>query len=599
MPVRDREHEQADDDAEQPAARQCRQLHQEQKRQAHRERNAQAMAALQPQIHGEERQQRHAQHDGEVVRIARQRIGPVHGRASDRAVHVDRAGATRERCEQHVVEIHTSARRDQLEHAVRAICDEPERESRQRAPVERDRAAGEVRNGCSEEEEMKHELHHPLPPLVERLLRLDVEEPDQIDHEQQREEHEHDRGRAREARHAPLERERDQEQNRQHIGDADRAGDVPVDLLPRDAEERREEERAADSHASPRSTSASSSTRAPRPRRSRSSAESTVPSSVPAFHFACSSASAARRAGTSSAAATTPAPVSRISSAAAPDGGTAAKMGRSAARYSNTFPDSTPCPRPPASGMSRSNASESRCSARASRRDTYGCSSSRSPRPRLSAQSRSAARKSPTKRATTSSSPDSASAVRNGRGSRFPKKLPVCVMRKRSPRLYASPAKSSKSAPLRIVVTTPAGSSATASSAIASDAATITSAWRATRRATDSLTFSFARTDARSTRRWGCKAMESRRSATHRTPVVRFAAAPIKFTELGGEVVITTSIPSVRTIRTAAGIAVRFHATFSSGTSTRLERDRACRESLSSPRRPCSSSASLRARGPT
>ena len=39
------------------------------------------------------------------------------------------------------------------------------------------------------------------------------------------------------------------------------------------------------------------------------------------------------------------------------------------------------------------------------------------------------------KRATTFSSPDSASAVRNGRGLRLPKKLPVCVIRKRSPGL--------------------------------------------------------------------------------------------------------------------------------------------------------------------
>ena len=264
-----------------------------------------------------------------------------------------------------------------------------------------------------------------------------------------------------------------------------------------------------------------------------------------------------------------------MSSAAAPSGGTAARIGRSAARYSNTFPDSTPCPRPPASGISSSSASESRCSASASRRETYGWSSSRSPRPSDSAHSRSARRKSPTKRATTSSRPDSASAVRNGRGSRLPKKLPVWVIRNRSARRYSSPAKSSKSAPFRIVVTTPAGSSASASSAIASEAATITSAWRATSRATESLTFSFARTAARSTRRCGCAAMESRRSATQRTPVVRFTAAPIRCTEFGGDVVRTTSMPSARTMRTAAGIAVRPHETFSSGTGTRRESERA------------------------
>src|SRR6266540_305403 len=533
-----------------------------------------------------------------MVRVAGQRVRPVDGRAADRAVHVDRAGTAGQRREHTVVEVHAGARREQLQHSVDPVRDEPERQRCDGTPVEGQRASREVCDPSRQEEEVQHELHHPLAPLVERLLRLDVEEADEVDHEQRREDREHRHGRAREARRAPLERERDEEQDRQHVGDADRAGHVPVHLLPRDAEQRREEKGAAESHSSPRSTSASSSTRAPRPSRSRSSGESAVPSRRPSFHSTCSSASARVSAGTSSGGATRPVPVSRISSAAAPSGGTAARIGRSAARYSNTLPESTPWPRPLASGISSSNASESRCSASASRRETYGCSSSRSPRPSDSAHSRSATRKSPTKRATTSSSPDSASAERNGRGSRLPKKLPVCVMRKRSPRWYSSPAKSSKSAPLRIVVTTPAGSSERASSAIASDAATITSAWRATSRATDALTFSFARTAARSTRRCGCAAIESRRSATQRTPVTRFTAAPIRCTEFGGDVVSTTSIPSARTIRMAAGIAVRFQLTFSSGTSTRRDRERACRESRSRPVRPCSSSASLRARGP-
>src|SRR6266540_3795446 len=481
-----------------------------------------------------------------MVRVAGQRVRPVDGRAADRAVHVDRAGTAGQRREHTVVEVHAGARREQLQHSVDPVRDEPERQRCDGTPVEGQRASREVCDPSRQEEEVQHELHHPLAPLVERLLRLDVEEADEVDHEQRRENREHRHGRAREARRAPLERERDEEQDRQHVGDADRA----------------------------------------------------VPSRRPSFHSTCSSASARVSAGTSSGGATRPVPVSRISSAAAPSGGTAARIGRSAARYSNTLPESTPWPRPLASGISSSNASESRCSASASRRETYGCSSSRSPRPSDSAHSRSATRKSPTKRATTSSSPDSASAERNGRGSRLPKKLPVCVMRKRSPRWYSSPAKSSKSAPLRIVVTTPAGSSERASSAIASEAATIASACRATSRATDALTFSFARTAARSTRRCGCVAIESRRSATQRAPVVRFTAAPIRWTEFGGDVVTTTSMPSARTIRTAAGIAVRFQLTFSSGTSTRRESERAWRDRRSRPRRPCRSSASLRARGP-
>ncbi len=52
-------------------------------------------------------------------------------------------------------------------------------------------------------------------------------------------------------------------------------------------------------------------------------------------------------------------------------------------------------------------------------------------------------------------------------------------------------------------------------------------------------------------------------------PVARLTAAPTRWTEDGGDVVITTSIPSRLTIRIAAGIAVRFQLTFSSGTSRR------------------------------
>ena len=52
-------------------------------------------------------------------------------------------------------------------------------------------------------------------------------------------------------------------------------------------------------------------------------------------------------------------------------------------------------------------------------------------------------------------------------------------------------------------------------------------------------------------------------------PVAVLTAAPIRCTEPGGEVVNTTSIPSLRAIEIAFGIAVAFHVTFSSGTSSR------------------------------
>ena len=66
-------------------------------------------------------------------------------------------------------------------------------------------------------------------------------------------------------------------------------------------------------------------------------------------------------------------------------------------------PESTPFPRPPASGIRSRSASESRCRASDSARGAYGRSSSRSPRSSVSAQARSRSRKSPRKRATTSS----------------------------------------------------------------------------------------------------------------------------------------------------------------------------------------------------
>jgi len=98
--------------------------------------------------------------------------------------------------------------------------------------------------------------------------------------------------------------------------------------------------------------------------------------------------------------------------------------------------------------------------------------------------SRSPGRKSPTKRTVTSWRPDSASARRNGFGSRLPKNEPACVSRKRSPRTYSMPAKSSKSQPFRDRHDATFGSSPRVSTAIDSAAHTIASAFRATRCAT-------------------------------------------------------------------------------------------------------------------
>ena len=143
------------------------------------------------------------------------------------------------------------------------------------------------------------------------------------------------------------------------------------------------------------------------------------------------------------------------------------------------------------------------------------------------------------------------------------------MIRNRSEGCRSIPAKSSKSEPFGIVSTGPAGWRSFTSAAIASDTATTASARFATSRATRWSPLSLARTSMLSARRCGCATTESRRSATHLTPVAFCTAAPIRWTEFGGDVVMTTSICSFLTMRIAAGIAVRFQLTFSSGTSSR------------------------------
>ena len=175
----------------------------------------------------------------------------------------------------------------------------------------------------------------------------------------------------------------------------------------------------------------------------------------------------------------------------------------------------------------------SRAAGRATPRgERTGRSSSRSPRSSVSAQARSRSRKSPRNRATTSS-PEPASASRNGRGSRRPKKLPACVMRKRSDGPRSSPATSSKSAPFGIVTTGPVGSSARVSSEIASETHVIAFARLATSRATWPWSAAFALVAVVSARRCAWATSESRRSATQRIPVARAIAAAIRWVEPG------------------------------------------------------------------
>ena len=110
-----------------------------------------------------------------------------------------------------------------------------------------------------------------------------------------------------------------------------------------------------------------------------------------------------------------------------------------------------------------------------------GSSSMRSMIP--AAHSRSAARKSPTKRATTPST--RASAVRNGRGSRLPKNEPACVIRNRSAATVLEPGEVLEVGAVRDRHhRRRAGCARASPSAIASETATIASACRATSEAT-------------------------------------------------------------------------------------------------------------------
>src|SRR4051794_851878 len=468
------------------------------------------MPARQPQIDRRQREERDDQHHAEVVRVARQRVHPVDVLAVDSAVDVDLGRAARERVEDEVVQAVAGELGAELEDSVDGVRGEADCEPAECPPEEALAALREVADRRHEEGEVDDELRHPLAELGQPLLRVDVPEPRELDERESREEAQHDRARSRQW--AALGRDvRNQEQDRRDVIAPDLARDVPVHLLEGRDEEGREEEPRHDaflgarhhdgpaggecggSHARLLSRSASSSTRPLRESRRRQSSESGVPSRLPACQRRWRSCSASRSASTSSDGTTTPAAVSRTSFAAAPSGGTAARIGRSAARYSKIFPVRTPRPRPPDSGIRRSSASESRWSSSEWRRDTSPSSSMRSPSPSDSAYSRSAARKSPAKRATTSSRPDSASARRNGFGSRFPWKWPACVIRRRSLEWCSRPAKSSKSQPLAIVTTLPFGSSARISSAIASETATIASAFEATSFPTPPVVFSFSR----------------------------------------------------------------------------------------------------------
>ena len=333
--------------------------------------------------------------------------------------------------------------------------------------------------------------------------------------------------------------------------------------------------------------------------RVRHSSESGVPSSVPARKLASRPTSASRIPAMSSG----PRPRPRRSRAAArrrrrPAG----RRPGSAARPPGTR---RPCRRarrgrgrPPRGSAAA--APPSRAAARASGAvATYGISSIRSPSPRCSAHSRSLGRKPPTKRARRHP-PDDASASRNGFGSRLPKKLPACVMRKRPPaaRWYSSPAKSSKSEPFEIVTTGPRGSSARASSAIASETATIASA--GARPAGRARPRPLLQADGQALARCGAGGRRAsragRRPSARRSPSSsrRRRGAPSP----GGEVVMTASMPSRGRPGSPPGWPSAFQVTLASGTSSAPEGEARLRPDALEPLRAVQLLGRPRPRGP-
>ena len=283
---------------------------------------------------------------------------------------------------------------------------------------------------------------------------------------------------------------------------------------------RRQEEEARDA---PHATCAPAAARAPatRVRRetfSRHSSESARRLRAPRRASGRAASRSARAIpSTSSGATTTPAPASRISSAAAPSGGTTARIGRSAARYSNTFPESTPLPA--AAGLRDQQQQRLRVALELERAAARRVRDQLEPvaeaerlgplavgRAEVAEEARDDVVEAELQRG--QERPRVALAEERA-GVRDPEAArPACTRARRS-RRSRSRSRSSRPAP---------GSSARISSAIASETATIASACRATSCATACSPCSLARTSSRSAWRCGCATSESRRSATHGRP---------------------------------------------------------------------------------
>ena len=341
--------------------------------------------------------------------------------------------------------------------------------------------------------------------------------------------------------------------------------------------------------------------------RRHSSAERRLPSSV-----AGAPAVAQRRASsraipsTSSGATTTPAPVSRISSAAAPSGGTSARIGRSAARYSKTFPERTPL------------AAAARLGDQQQQRLRVALQLERAAARHVGDQLEPVAeaeRLGPLavgRAEVADEAGDDAVERERERGQERPR---VALAEERArvrdpeavaPRWYSSPAKSSKSEPFAIVTTGPRGDAlAHLLGDRLGDArrSRRRGARRAARRR--AAPCSFTRTASRS--RVAVRVRDERVAQVGDPAGRRSPASPRRRRGAPSAAARSSArrrSPPARTIRIAAGIAVRFQLTFSSGTSSRRPescslraaraRGPACR---AAPRRACGRAGRRSARG--
>ena len=162
--------------------------------------------------------------------------------------------------------------RAELDHAVHRVQADPAEERGERVPVEANAPAREQRDSGHEEAEVEDELHHPLGPLRERLGRVEVVEAREVDEREEDEERESDHRGPGEASVVLLEaipREEHEEDGREDVRERQRAGELPLQLVERDREDRQEEQPVEHGWASTRSRASGSRTAAERSSRAR------------------------------------------------------------------------------------------------------------------------------------------------------------------------------------------------------------------------------------------------------------------------------------------------------------------------------------------